>query len=945
MVARHRGQLPDLSQHAVLLPSAAPAPRLRQLLLNAAAHDGVDALLLPWIGPFNAWLARFPTSKQRILNDTARELMLVEAIANYPRIRARYGTWPLAESLGALFDELTHAQCRLPATVDEFRRLLISAYGTESAVPALDNEAELVHTLWGAWQHTLAENRWLDAATARHVSLGISLQTLARATHIYVAGFIDFSPAETTWLATLCERSQLTLVLHGDARGAGYHPDGPIARVLANLGQTPATRAPDAFADFLDQAYSQNEVSMAMRARAFARTHRCTPVRGRLAIFSAPTAEDEARAVDLQVRRMRLQGAHRIGVVTNDRKLARRVRALLERAQLQVSDAAGWALSTTSAATALTRWLECVQRGFPHAPLLDFLHSPFVTLGGERTQLKSMVLLFEELVVRRQNVASGLDAYRAATVRGVAALEQRHAGAQATIIRMLGQIETAAKPPRALVRGEPRRLSEYLDAVRTSLVALGVWDSYAGDTAGLQLVEAIEELRAATGESTVALTWEEFRFWLDSSLDRRRFRPTPTSEGVDLMSLAESRLCSFDAVVIAGCTANHLPGALPAPPFFNDGVRQRLGLPPLADRYAQLLHDFRRLLESAPTVLVSYRREDAREALHPSPWVERLRAFHMFAYDDELEDVSLHQLLAHPDTLLAARTAPPTAQPSPAARLPATLLPVTLSAGAHQRLLDCPYQFFAMHGLGLVPTDDVTYEMEKSDYGQYVHRILHAFHTGVPGLPGPWIGAVTPAAHSDAERLLEEISQVVFAPALTRHFSARGWWYRWQALIPAYVAWQAARGDTWHTVATEEKREHTLEIGGRNIALTGRIDRLDQSPAGYSLIDYKTGNTPKLDAVASGEQAQLLFYAALLDNPVTEALYLRLDDDTLPTTRADGEQLTELIRVCRERLVTVLTAVAASAPLPAWGDRQTCAYCEVEGICRKEMWHDNSIES
>src|SRR5690606_5726489 len=93
--------------------------------------------------------------------------------------------------------------------------------------------------------------------------------------------------------------------------------------------------------------------------------------------LTADDAEHEARAVDLQIRRWWLAGHRRIALVTEDRKLARRVRALLARAGLALNDTVGWALSTTSAAAALERWLEAVEESFRASPLLDVLKSPF----------------------------------------------------------------------------------------------------------------------------------------------------------------------------------------------------------------------------------------------------------------------------------------------------------------------------------------------------------------------------------------------------------------------------------------------------------------------------------------------------------------------------------------------------------------------------------------
>src|SRR5581483_10937438 len=188
-------------------------------------------------------------------------------------------------------------------------------------------------------------------------------------------------------------------------------------------------------------------------------------------------------------------------------------------------------------------------------------------------------------------------------------------------------------------------------------------------------------------------------------------------------------------------------------PFFNDGTRATLGLPTRDERLAAPLHDFRRLLQAAPRVLLTWRRLENGENVAPSPWVEHLVSFHRLAYGTVPGDAQLAELLAAGATALYRRDAAALPRPAtmPAPRLPRARVPLTLHQSGHQRLLDCPYQFYAVDGLALRALDEVRDEMEKSDYGRAVHRILQAFHSGVPGLPGPWDGgAITPGNRAQA---------------------------------------------------------------------------------------------------------------------------------------------------------------------------------------------------
>ncbi|MBL0038622.1 MAG: hypothetical protein IPP36_08500 [Nitrosomonadales bacterium] len=84
----------------------------------------------------------------------------------------------------------------------------------------------------------------------------------------------------------------------------------------------------------------------------------------RLHFFGAHGLEQEARAAEVQIRRWLLAGKKNIAIVAQDRLVARRMRALLERAGVLVCDETGWKLSTLSVSTVLMRWLDALQSDF-----------------------------------------------------------------------------------------------------------------------------------------------------------------------------------------------------------------------------------------------------------------------------------------------------------------------------------------------------------------------------------------------------------------------------------------------------------------------------------------------------------------------------------------------------------------------------------------------------
>ena len=98
--------------------------------------------------------------------------------------------------------------------------------------------------------------------------------------------------------------------------------------------------------------------------------------------------------------------------MSEDRRLSRRVRALLERANVDIQDMAGWSLATTSAAAVLERWLECIEEDFDYRPMLDLLKSHFFISGMEHEQQLETVYRLENDIILHENISHGIERYR-----------------------------------------------------------------------------------------------------------------------------------------------------------------------------------------------------------------------------------------------------------------------------------------------------------------------------------------------------------------------------------------------------------------------------------------------------------------------------------------------------------------------------------------------------
>ena len=886
--------LPDLSHAVVLVPDLHAAQDVAEALREAA---GAPALLLPRIATLGQWAASVPLDRP-VAARAAREALLYRELGKRGWLQSA-DLWAVSGELAGLFDELTRSNVALPANFAQFNRQLERAYKARSG-DSLTFEARLVHELWHVLARVAGES---DPEAAYQLRLARLAENAAAP--LFALALTRLSPAEERFLQHYAARAPVQQFVADAESGASA-----VERVLAAAWP----RQPD-HPGLLD------------RARELKAAYPASPLAARVRLIGAASAEQEAQTIDVTVREWLLAGKKRIAVVVQDRLVARRARALLERAQVLVKDEAGWAFSTTSAATVIGRWLDVAGGGCYHRDLLDLMKSPFAFHDWPREARRRAVWRLERYV-REESVIAGLSSF-------IKLAEERN---DAEVRQMLARIRSGAS---ALGRGS-RSIPRWLAALTTSIEHIGVREGLAADSAGDQLLELLARLGQELRADTLGISFTEWRRWLARQLEAETFRDRAIESPVVFTSLPATRLRRFDAVLVLGCDAAHLPGPDPVSLFFNQGVRAELALPTWPERVRELEDHLAQLIASCGTVVLTWQRALGGEPNQLSPQLERLAAVHRLAYEGGLEDQALAARLAGAEVRApgAPAVVDPTRRPAPVA--PADLLPRRISASGYNSLVACPYQFHARYLLGLAELDDVQEMIEKKDYGQLVHGVLAAFHRAHPR-----IGALDPLA---AERELNELSERAFALVVARNFLAQAWLARWKSLIPAYLDWQREReGAGWAWKEGEAEREAEITTPqGRPLTLRGRIDRIDarlpspsthHSSPEFAVIDYKTRDPGSLRRLleAPGEDVQLPVYALLWGAPVAEALFLSLERDGVSAVEL-GRDVPALAEAVRVRLGEMFDALAAGARLPAQGVEEICEYCEARGLCRRNHW-------
>ena len=878
----------------ILVPSLPLAGELRVALARAAGRP----MLLPRFDTLGNWVASISLpGTDRVLASSQRLVLLHEALRGHGWFEET-ALWGMASEMAALFDELTDSAVAVAGDESLLVEQLQKSYDLKNPAP-LAFEARVVHDLWRA----LAATGQPDEAEAYRLRLGELLRRVPSQTNEFprLLVLLESLPEES-----LDHAGRQFFRLYAQSRPVDLFYPAPRRLTRNLLSATLAEAWPE--------EPKAREVPLYERAIRLASASDASPLEGRLNLVPTQGREQEAQAVVAQLSEWLSCGLRRIALIAQDRLTVRRVCALLEREDVLVRDETGWVLSTSRAAATVDALIESVAGGAYYRDLLDLCKSPFVFADIPMDERKRAVFALES-AIRTASARSGLSRFRRV-------LSGCGSAGEPVAIVLLNRLDAAY----ALLDARPASLARWIGRLQKALEVLGALPALSVDAAGQVLLELLDTRQRELQENPAPFSLSAWRDWLNREFEAASFHDATVSSPIVVTPLGAVCLRRFEAALLIGGDARHM-APQSGSGFFNQSVRRELGLPTLEDRERKLRRDLELLLETVPRVVVTWASVLDGEANLLAPELSLLSTLHELAWKS---DLFRRPLPARPEAEADCITAPvPTRQATPVA--PWRLIPERISVSAYSSLVACPYRFFARHVLRLGEFDEVSEEIDKSDYGALVHRVLERFHERHPVL-----SVLAPSA---ALAALETCSDEVFAAAVEDDFLATGWRLRWGKQLPSYLEWQCGREmEGWRWAGAERNVRCLLPLeGGGQVELYGRIDRVDaRSGEELALLDYKTQKAkPIRDRL--DDDLQLPAYV-LMHGHAVQAAYVALDDERVVAVACanEGASLEQDAANQGRRLVDIYAALRSGMALPAHGTDRVCLHCAMRGLCRRD---------
>jgi len=776
----------------------------------------------------------------------------------------------MAQSLGSLIDDFLTEEIGFERIKDLVPEEL--AQNWQETLKFLD-------IAFSAWPDHLIEIGQIDAALLRRQRFDFASKSLSLRygnRPVIAAGSTGSVPATRRFLKSISDLPNAAIVLPGfdvsmspdehahlieDKNQCHAHPQFGMAKLLREIGEGPQAvqslgHANGARASILNATLARIEQTAYWHdQRAQIETKALSDALENVSIMALDNLDHEARAIALAAREA-VETGQKVGIISPDRDLARRIKVELERFDIVIDDSAGIPLSQSPAGRWFRQLLAALQSNFKPVDLVAFLANRSVRLGRERADISKLRELLDLSTLRGARGINGLvgikkliaDNASGETKRVSKRLTQEEA---LDLIALIDDLQTAVEP--ICTDGETVWNMARIARAIPNLIAkiCGQDAAQSGMLQGVdELLKWAEDLARCTHFSPNARP-DDVIASINLLMQNISVRPPETTrQDVQIWGRIEARLLHADLMILAGLNEGVWPEIAEPGPWLSRGMKLAIKLDPPERKIGLAAHDFLMAM-GAPKVLISYAKRRGTSPSDPSRFIQRLEAFL-----GEKRSKTLYKKSAHFKTLITQIDAAETVRlsPRPVPTPLANIRPRRLSITEIETLVRDPYAIYAKHVLGLRKLRALGAAPDTAERGNLIHEVLATFVQKEMDFSAP-----------DAHQQLMDIALGVYAKLDDVADRRDIWLKRFSAIAHTVIAFERNRHVNIIQRNAEIRGSMTRPVANENVTIYGDADRIDILESGAAeLIDFKTGSIPTNKDMQNFMSPQLPMEAMIL---------------------------------------------------------------------------------
>lgn len=605
--------------------------------------------------------------------------------------------------------------------------------------------------------------------------------------------------------------------------------------------------------------------------------------------INSETSEEEARIISIIMRETLETPEKTAALITPDRQLASRVKAIMKRWNIEVNDSAGTPLRATAVGTYLRLVAQTIAQNFPPVKMLELLKHPLCSAGMARNDFIIATRHLEKFLLRGPRPKPGLEGLlellelkiseedphnkqEALTDDHVIAIKNLLSNLQEAASTFGQRTENNKSLRRWLI--QHGKVAEALAATPDHTGAERLWRQEDGETSA-KLFANLIELTDVLDEISLSEYPSIFESLIAGQTVRPKFGMHPR---LFILGPLEARLLHHDVTILGSFNEGVWPQQIVSDSWMSRPMRQKFGLPAPEQAIGIMAHDLSQFLCAENVWITRSQRVDGTPQV-PSRWFLRLQtileaANLTDAFKPNIYYLTLAALIDKPSEFT------PVSRPAP--NPPISARPNKLSVTRIETWKRDPYSIYASQILKLYKLDPIDAQAGVSEKGQFIHDALEKFVKNYD--------QILPEARYAT---LLDYGRNEFGEWLQQPEIRGFWWPRFERIADYFVKWEENRRLYAKPLFLESKGMIDIPVDGMAFKLHGRVDRIDLlTDANVAeIIDYKTGSVPSKKEVIHGISPQLPLEAIILNKNGFEGQKQKLSVGALTYLQLTGARI------------------------------------------------------